>query len=125
MQNWTRWLFLLGILCAFGNQEALAADRDPVAAIAAELNKCWIFNTGSRAASDLIVRVHVLLNRDGSVAHADVVDDPRLYSDKIFRSAADTARRAIYACSPVRLPPDKYDALKDLVFTFDPASGVK
>jgi hypothetical protein len=93
--------------------------------IAAQFRKCWNFDAGARDAASLIVRVHVLLNSDGSVVRADIVDDPRYYSDTYFRSAADSARRAVYTCSPIKLPPGKYDALKDLVLNFDPRDSVR
>jgi hypothetical protein len=93
--------------------------------IAAQFRKCWNFDPGARDAGNLIVRVHVLLNSDGSVVRADIVDDPRYYSDNYFRSASDSARRAVYTCSPIKLPPGKYDALKDLVLNFDPRDSVR
>lgn len=93
--------------------------------IAAQFRKCWNFDPGVRDAANLIVRVHVLLNSDGSVVRADIVDDPRYYSDSFFRSASDSARRAVYTCSPIKLPPGKYDALKDLVLNFDPRDSLR
>ncbi len=98
------------------------SDKDFVAA---QFRKCWNFDPGARDAGNLIVRVHVLLNSDGSVVRADIVDDPRYYSDSFFRSAADSARRAVFTCSPIKLPPGKYDALKDLVLNFDPRDAVR
>ncbi len=93
--------------------------------VAAWFRRCWNFDPGARDASTLIVKVHVLLNSDGSVVRADIVDDPRYTSDGYFRSAADSARRAVYTCSPIKLPPGKYDALKDLVLNFDPRDSVR
>ncbi len=93
--------------------------------IAAQFRRCWNFDVGARDAGTLVVRVHVLLNSDGSVVRADIADDPRYYSDSFYRSAADSARRAVYACAPIKLPPGKYDALKDLVLNFDPRDAVR
>ncbi|WP_241911517.1 energy transducer TonB [Telmatospirillum siberiense] len=93
--------------------------------IAAQFRKCWNFDPGARDAGNLIVRVHVLLNSDGSVVRADIVDDPRYYSDNYYRSAADSARRAVFTCSPIKLPTGKYDALKDLVLNFDPRDSLR
>lgn len=93
--------------------------------IAAQFRKCWNFDVGARDAANLIVKVHVLLNSDGSVVRADIVEDPRYSSDSYFHAAADSARRAVYTCSPIKLPPGKYDALKDLVLNFDPRDAVR
>lgn len=93
--------------------------------IAAQFYKCWSPNLGSRDAASLIVKIHVLLNSDGSTVRADIVDDPRLSSDTYYRSAAESARRAVYTCSPIKFPPGKYDALKDLVLNFDPRGLIR
>jgi len=93
--------------------------------IAAQFRRCWNFDPGARDAGSLVVRVRVLLNSDGSVVQATRVDDPRYNSDNYFRSASDSAVRAVYACSPIKLPPGKYDALKDLLLNFDPRDSVR
>ncbi|HIJ39094.1 MAG TPA: cell envelope integrity protein TolA [Rhodospirillaceae bacterium] len=93
--------------------------------IAAQFRRCWNFDVGARDAQNLIVRIHVLLNSDGSVVQADIVSDPRYTTDSFYRSAADSARRAVYACSPIKLPPGKYDALKNLTLNFDPRDAVR
>ena len=41
-------------------------------------------------------------------------------SDAFFRSAAESALRAVLRCSPLRLPREKYDTWKNSTFTFDP-----
>ncbi|OIQ94317.1 filamentous hemagglutinin [mine drainage metagenome] len=93
--------------------------------IAAQFRKCWNFDPGARDAASLVVRVHVLLNSDGGVIRGDIVSDPRYYSDSYYRAAADSARRAVYACQPIKIPPGKYDALKDLILTFDPRDALQ
>ncbi|HIJ63220.1 MAG TPA: cell envelope integrity protein TolA [Rhodospirillaceae bacterium] len=93
--------------------------------IAAQFRRCWNFDPGAKDAGNLIVRVRVLLNSDGSVVQATRVDDPRYNSDNFFRSASDSAVRAVYTCSPIKLPPGKYDALKELLLNFDPRDSVR
>jgi len=104
------------------SQPVSMAEKDY---IAAQFRKCWNFDPGAKDAASLIVRVHVMLNADGSVTKADIVDDPRYYSDTYYRAAADSARRAVYACSPIKVPPGKYDSLKDLVLNFDPRDSLR
>jgi len=98
------------------------ADKD---FIAAQFRKCWSFDPGAKDPASLIVRIHVLMNSDGSVSKAEIVDDPRYYSDSYFRSAADSARRAVYSCSPIKIPPGKADAFRDLVLNFDPRDSIR
>jgi hypothetical protein len=75
---------------------------------------------GARDAEELIVVIHVQLNRDGSVRRAEIVDEGRVTKDAYYRSAAENARRAIYSCQPFELPVKRYDIWRDMVLRFDP-----
>jgi hypothetical protein len=85
----------------------------------------WNFDVGARDAANLIVQVHVTLQPDGTVTRAELVPDPRYDSDTFFRSAADSARRAVLAASPLKLPPNSYEKFKDFTFRFDPRNAVR
>jgi len=39
----------------------------------------------------------------------------------VFEAAAEAARRALLKCSPLHLPPDKYDTWKSTTFRFNPS----
>ena len=60
--------------------------------------------------------------RDGTVKNAGVLDIGRYNRDSAFRAAADSALRALRnpRCSPLKLPPEKYDQWKTIVINFDP-----
>ncbi|MDR3325796.1 MAG: hypothetical protein LBS66_00530 [Rhodospirillaceae bacterium] len=104
------------------SEQASMSDKD---FIAAQFRKCWSFDPGSKDINNLVVQIHVLLNKDGSVTHVDIVEDPRYHSDNFYRSATDSARRAVLTCSPINLPSGKYEALKDLILRFDPRDIVR
>jgi hypothetical protein len=106
------------------SDQASASDKDY---IAGQFRRCWTFDAGARDPTKLIVKIHVLLRPDGSVASSEIVSDPRYDADDYFRSAADSARRATLnpQCVPIKIPPGKYDALKDLILTFDPRNSVQ
>ncbi|RMD64012.1 MAG: hypothetical protein D6826_03515, partial [Alphaproteobacteria bacterium] len=95
-------------------------QNEMVRAIQQQLSRCWRLDPGARQAEDLVVEVRVWLNPDGSVAKFAVVDVVRMMQDGYFRSAADNAKRAIYQCSPFRLPPKKYDVWRELTLRFNP-----
>src|SRR3546814_9513743 len=61
------------------------------------------------------------MNPDGTVRTAEIQDRARMASDSFYRAAAESARRAVLnpRCSPLRLPPEKYNAWKTLVLNFD------
>lgn len=92
-------------------------------ALRQQLSQCWQVLAGARYAEDLVVDMKLYVNPDRTVRMATVVDLARYNSDSIFRAAADSAMRAVRSpdCSPLRLPPDKYEQWKDIVVRFDPS----
>jgi outer membrane biosynthesis protein TonB len=86
-----------------------------------KVESCWIVPAGARDAGDLLVEIRVVLNRDGSVVSADIVDSARASSDTFYRAAAESARRAVRNCSPFNeLPADRYDIWQTLTLRFNP-----
>lgn len=82
---------------------------------------CWTVPAGAREAADLLVEIKVVLNRDGSVARADIVDAARATADSFYRAAAESARRAVKICSPFsELPADRYNIWQTLTLRFNP-----
>lgn len=91
-------------------------------ALRQQLSQCWSIMAGGKDADSLIVEVAVTVNQDMTVANAEVVDRGRYGSDTAFRAAADSAMRALRKaeCTPLRLPPDKYDQWHQMRIVFDP-----
>jgi len=87
-----------------------------------QIARCWNVPAGARDARDLVVEIRVVVEPDGNVRQATIVDQARLGSDPFFRAAAESARRAFFnpQCRPLHLPPDKYAIWKDLVVDFSP-----
>ncbi|HKF74486.1 MAG TPA: hypothetical protein VKB68_22265 [Stellaceae bacterium] len=75
------------------------------------------------AAGEWVVSIHVLLNRDGSVAKAEIVDDPRHNGDPAYHDLALSARNAVLLSSPLNLPPGRYENVKDVTLTLDPRTA--
>jgi len=97
-----------------------------VDAVRRQFEKCWNVPIGARNPEELVVEVKVRVNRDRTVLDAVPVDQARMASDTFFRAMAESARRAVLNknCSPLRLPPDKYDAWKEMTVVFDPSGMV-
>jgi outer membrane biosynthesis protein TonB len=86
-----------------------------------KVESCWNVPVGARDAGDLLVEIRVVLNRDGSVISADIVDSARASADTFYRAAAESARRAVRTCSPFNeLPADRYDIWQTLTLRFNP-----
>ena len=87
-----------------------------------QLGTCWNIMAGAKNAEDLAVEIRVVMNRDRTVNRASILDKGRYNQDRHFRAAADAAIRALNnpKCSPLRLPPDKYEQWKTFIISFDP-----
>ncbi len=77
---------------------------------------------GARDAKDLVIEVKAAVNPDGTVREAAIVDTGRYAADPFFRAAADSAKRAVLnpQCSPLPVPPDKYEDWHNLDLFFNP-----
>jgi len=87
-----------------------------------QIARCWNVPAGARDAKDLVVEIKVIVDPDGTVRQATIVDQGRLGSDPSFRAAAESARRAFFnpLCRPLHLPAEKYAIWKDLIVDFSP-----
>ncbi len=98
------------------------ATMTEIDAIRRQIEGCWNIPAGSRNAENLVVSIRVWVNPDGKVARAEILDRARMGSDPFYRSAAESALRAVLnpRCSPLRFPPTKYDQFKVMVLNFNP-----
>jgi outer membrane biosynthesis protein TonB len=87
-----------------------------------QIARCWNVPAGARDAKDLVVEIKVVVDHDGTVQQATIVDQGRMGRDASFRAAAESARRAFFnpQCRPLHLPSEKYAIWKDLVVDFSP-----
>ncbi len=86
-----------------------------------QIERNWTPPSGARDAIDLIIKLRIVLNLDGSLRGAPVVVNSGRLSDNFFRAAADSAIRAVYKAQPFTdLPKAKYDAWRDITLTFNP-----
>ncbi len=93
-----------------------------LASLKSQLSQCWSVMSGARYAEDLVVDLKLFMNPDRTVRDVRIENRLRYSTDSYFRAAADSAQRAIFRCSPLDLPPNKYDLWKTITVTFDPRS---
>jgi len=86
-----------------------------------QLRQCWNIPAGARNAENLTPEFRVQMRRDGTVASAQLLNGDRM-SEPYFRAAAEAAYRTFFnpTCTPLKLPPDKFDQWKTFTITFDP-----
>jgi hypothetical protein len=85
-----------------------------------QLIPCFNPPFGAKEKPDLAAEIRVVMNRDGTVQQAQVVDQGQYASDQIYRALADAGVRALKdsRCTPLRLPPDRYEVWQKIVFPF-------
>jgi len=93
---------------------------DDIDRIRQHVSGCWSPPIGTAGADTLIVDIIVTLDRDGRVLTAEVENKLRLGFDATFKVAADEAIRTMSKCSPLPVPPGKYEQWKSFIFRFDP-----
>ncbi|MDP7669865.1 MAG: energy transducer TonB [Alphaproteobacteria bacterium] len=91
-------------------------------AVARQFLKCWNVPAGARDAKNLLVEISVRANPDGTIRQAQILNQGRMRSDPFYRTAAESALRAVLnpICSPLKLPPEKYERWKTMRLKFDP-----
>jgi hypothetical protein len=87
-----------------------------------QIARCWNLPAGAKDAEDLIIEIKVFMNPDGTVNTADIKDKKRISQDGFYRSAAESALRAVLnrRCQPFKLPPEKYNRWKTMTLVFNP-----
>src|SRR5579885_600055 len=87
-----------------------------------QISRCWNIPAGARDARDLVVEIRVIVQPDGNVQQAIIVDQACAAADPFFCAAAESARRAFFnpLCRPLHLPPDKFEIWKDMIVAFSP-----
>jgi hypothetical protein len=91
-------------------------------ALRRQLAQCWNVPIGARDVEKIAVDIYISVNPDRTVKEAVVVDQARMNTDPFFRTIAESALRALYnpRCSPLALPPEKYQEWQDTLITFNP-----
>jgi hypothetical protein len=93
---------------------------DDIGRIQQHVSRCWSAPVGADNTKVLIVDIFVRVNKDGSVKEARINDMVRYGIDKTFRSFANRAQQAVVECSPLPIPADKYELMKEFIIGFDP-----
>lgn len=94
-------------------------------AIRAQIQKCWNIPAGARDLDKLRVDIKVQFAPDGRVLDARIADLTRMATDGFFRAVAESAKRAVHTCSPIKAPPTKYERWKDVTLEFDPSQMLR
>lgn len=91
-------------------------------AIRRQIERCWNLPAGAKDAENLVVAIRVEMNSDGRPRSATVENQAEMRSNPFFRSAAESALRAVLnpRCHPFKLPAEKYERWKSMTLVFNP-----
>jgi len=90
-------------------------------ALKAQIFGCWSLPLGLPYQENLLVRIKLRLNPDGTVLRSEILDHARMNKpgQGFYKVLAESALRAVRICQPLRVPPTGYDRWKDLQLNFD------
>jgi hypothetical protein len=102
--------------------DALPMSISEKDAIRSQIAHCWSVPAGVKNAQNLVVTLRMQVAQDGTITRVELSGDKgRADTDPAFRAAAESARRAVQQCSPLKnLSPEKYETWRDMELTFDP-----
>jgi hypothetical protein len=91
--------------------------------IRAQVERRWSLDL--TRARDVVILLHVVLQRDGNVDRAEIIDRARFASDPAWRAVALSARNAVLLSSPLNFPAGYPHRRTDLVLALNPKDALR
>jgi len=90
-------------------------------ALKAQIFGCWSIPLGLPYNENLLVKIKLLLNPDGTVSKSEIIDHARMNKpgQGFYKVLAESALRAVKLCQPLRVPTTGYERWKELQLNFD------
>jgi len=103
------------------NVEINALSLSEEDALKAQIFGCWSIPLGLPYNENLLVKIKLKLDPDGSVTKSEILDHARMNKpgQAFYKVLAESALRAIKLCQPLRVPSTGYERWKELQLNFD------
>ncbi len=103
------------------NIENIGLSLSEEDALKAQIFGCWSIPLGLPYNENLLVRIKLQLNPDGTVSQSEILDHARMNKpgQGFYKVLAESALRAIKLCQPLRVPTTGYERWKELQLNFD------
>ena len=103
------------------NVEINALSLSEEDALKAQIFGCWSIPLGLPYNENLLVKIKLKLDPDGSVTKSEILDHARMNKpgQAFYKVLAERALRAIKLCQPLRVPSTGYERWKELQLNFD------
>ena len=89
-----------------------------------QIAECWNPPLGAKNLESLTVKLYLTLDKNANIKDVKLIAGPQKQKfDPFFRTAVENAMRAIRhpACTPLKLPLNKYNTWKQTILVFDPS----
>jgi hypothetical protein len=93
--------------------------------IRAQVQRRWNLRLDELGERDLVITLHVVLEPDGTVTRAEIVDTPRARGDDVYRSIAVSARNAVLLSSPLTLPSGMTPEMRDMTISLNTRDSLR
>ena len=103
------------------NLENIGLSLSEEDALKAQIFGCWSIPLGLPYNENLLVRIKLQLNPDGTVSQSEILDHARMNKpgQGFYKVLAESALRAVKLCQPLRVPTTRYERWKELQLNFD------
>ena len=103
------------------NVENVGLSLSEEDALKAQIFGCWSIPLGLPYNENLLVRIKLSLNPDGTVSQSEILDHARMNKpgQGFYKVLAESALRAVKLCQPLRVPTTGYERWKELQLNFD------
>ena len=103
------------------NAEPSGLSLNEEDALKAQIFGCWSIPLGLPFNENLLVRIKLELNPDGSIINTEILDHARMNKpgQSFYKVLAESALRAVKLCQPLRVPTTGYERWKNLQLNFD------
>jgi hypothetical protein len=90
-------------------------------ALKAQIFGCWSIPLGLPYNENLLVRIKLMLDPDGSITKTEILDHARMNKpgQGFYKVLAESALRAVKLCQPLKVPTTGYERWKELQLNFD------
>ena len=103
------------------NLDTLGLTLSDEDALKAQIFTCWSIPIGLPFSEDSIIRVKLYLKSDGIIEKIEILDQAKINAPgkEHLRTLADSVKRAIKLCNPLKVPESGHERWKELILKFD------
>ena len=99
-----------------GQSGGVSLQSNEITRVIRKIEGSWITPPGLNGQRAPTVRIRLVLDLDGNVLVADILDPKQ---DQTFQTAAESMLRAVWLASPLPFPADKYDSWQTTILKFN------